>query len=898
MNLRNAVPVIGVWALVHSSTASAEVPEWVNFPGREWEQVTPEQAGLDVARFEAWIRSQKPRFGKASGGQKPEGGGVVIARAGYLLHTWGDRDFRYQSASLGKAFTRMALYLAVDEGLIKAPTDLVRDYWTGAGELSDVHKYLTNGHHRSLTFRHLAEMTGGFPVTNGQFWRTKKDVPAWAKYTGDPDFDNYAHVAPGSERVYSSGGYWRLSQALTAIWQRDLKQVLDEKVMSKLGIPADRWEWLSGEYVRDHRDFYPEIPGYGDYLDPPYRIKGAVVRGGGGWVVMSALDFARLGLLVATGGLWKGERLISRIDGNVGVSANTMWGWGMVAGKEGYFSFGKVAADFEDPTPEQMASWIVGPPQKDQEASTVAQPRQFDAQVPMRDGVKLATRVWVPGGGSHPVVVSRGYWVGGLGERVAERFNDAGYAYVGQQCRGEGGAAGDRFFPDDKDGYDCVDWISEQAWCDGNVAMWGGSYFGMTCWRAALAQHPNLRAIIPGFMDPNVWKQGYRSHGAIHLKMTTQTNRAIPSGKEYSLDEWKRMLMFLPLIDMDREFLGREDRLWNDYISHSSYDDYWKALAMREDNRYEKVRIPTYVMAGFRDYYAGAAFESYNALKQVGATTEVRVKVNDIGHSGAPDIKETIRWLDYLFKGKDTGIRNEPTVKVQVRGKGWRSGNQWPLKETEFTRYYFSSPDGSREGALSRQAPGGEPPTRYLYDPDDPVLTLGANGSHESVPGLIEVGPVDQRPNETREDVLIYTTPPLSEDTEMVGPVEVTLYAASSATDTDFTVRLIDVHPDGRALNVTEGIVRARFRKSIWEEPSLITPGEIYEYRIELLPIAVVLAKGHRIRVHVASSNWPLWDRNQNTGNPIGMDAEVQVAEQTVYHDGDHPSHIVLPIIP
>ena len=527
----------------------------------------------------------------------------------------------------------------------------------------------------------------------------------------------------------------------------------------------------------------------------------------------------------------------------------------------------------------------------------MSEARTFHTLVPMKDGVKLATRAWTPGGGPAPVVVSRGYWSGGLGEKRAKRFNRAGYAYVGQQCRGKGGAEGDRFFPDDADGHACVDWVSKQPWCDGNVAMWGGSYFGMTCWRAALAQHPNLKAIVPGFMDPDIWKYGYRSYGAIHLKMTTQTNRGIPSGKDYSLDDWKRMLMFLPLIDMDREFLGREDRLWNDYISHSTYDQYWQALAMREQQRYAKVTIPTYVMAGFRDYYAGAAFESYDALKQLGATREVRVKVGDTGHCGAPDIEETIRWLDHVLKGDDNGMRDEPTVKVEVRGKGWRSGNQWPLEGTRFEKHYLSSPDGSRKGALVTRPPGRELPTEYVYDPNDPAPTLGANGSHFPVPGLIEIGPVDQRPNERRQDVLVYTSAPLDDHLEIVGPVTMVLHAASSARDTDFTVKLIDVHPDGRALNLTEGIVRARFRTSIWEAPELVEPGRTYQYRIELLPVAVLVARGHRVRIHLSSSSWPLWDRNQNTGNPIGMDVEVQTATQTIHHSADYPSHIVLPVL-
>ena len=523
---------------------------------------------------------------------------------------------------------------------------------------------------------------------------------------------------------------------------------------------------------------------------------------------------------------------------------------------------------------------------------------QFTQQVPMRDGTALPTTVWRPSGAPCPAVLSRGYGSGGLGEKAAKRFVDAGYAYVGQQCRGKGGAEGDRFFPDDKDGYDCIDWISRRPWCNGQVAMWGGSYYGMTCWRAAIAEHPSLKAIIPGFMDADMWKYGYRSYGAIHLKMTTQTERAIPGGKTYSLDEWRRMLMFLPLIDMDREFLGHENELWNDYISHSSYDEYWKALAMRQEGRYQRVRIPVYIMAGFRDYYAGAAFESYAALRQVGATGEVRVRVSDTGHSGAPDIHETIRWLDHVLRGKPTGIEDEPRVKVQVRGAGWRGGDDWPLPGTRFTPYYLSSPDGLRSGELVPHRPEAEPPTTYRYDPMDPCPTLGANGSHFPVPGLIEIGPVDQRPNEGRQDVLIYTTAPLEQDLEVAGPIVVKLYASSSAPDTDFTAKLIDVQPDGRALNVTEGIVRARFRKSVWEPPQPIEPGKVYEYDIELLPMAVRFAGGHRMRLHLSSSNWPLWDRNQNTGNPIGMDAEVQVARQTIYHGGSRASHIMLPVVP
>jgi len=307
--------------LLSVGTACAErpqqIPDWVAFPDDELRMITPEEGGLDARRFRAWARRQRPNLGVGYGGQRPRGGGVVLARGGYLIRTWGDPDFKFQSASLGKMFTRMALQLALDEGRIRSVEDPVHEYWTGEGQLAP-HKVLTVGHHKDLTFRHLRDMVGGFPVTNGHFWRERRSdfpgIPEWADWTGDPDHDNYAHAAPGRHDQYSSGGYWRLSQALTAICGRDLKELLDEKVMGPIGIPADRWDWLFGAEVRDDAGFYPESPGYGGFVDRPTEIDGAGVRGGGGWVVMSARDFARLGLLIATGGVWGEERLISRIE--------------------------------------------------------------------------------------------------------------------------------------------------------------------------------------------------------------------------------------------------------------------------------------------------------------------------------------------------------------------------------------------------------------------------------------------------------------------------------------------------------------------------------------------------------------------------------------------------------
>ena len=324
----------------------SQVPDWVVYPETDWVRITPAQAGFDELKFNKIISSSQVRGANFAGEVHDNNRwGAVLTRGGYLVHTWGDPDFRYQSASLGKAFTRAVLGLAVDEGLV-SPDDLINRTWTGEGQLSHLHKYLDWGFHKSLTWRHLLKHRGGFPVTNGYYWRKGLETkispfPKWAKPTGDPFYDNYAHSRPGTRKSYSSGGYWRLAQALTSLWHNDIKEVLDEKLLSHIGIPADRWDWTPGRFVHNTRDWYPDMPGYGDFIDPPYEINGHVVRGGPGWVVMSPKDLARFGLLIATGGIWKGRRLISSewIRGHAGGNG------GMVLGdRKTYISIGIVTA--------------------------------------------------------------------------------------------------------------------------------------------------------------------------------------------------------------------------------------------------------------------------------------------------------------------------------------------------------------------------------------------------------------------------------------------------------------------------------------------------------------------------------------------------------------------------
>jgi CubicO group peptidase (beta-lactamase class C family) len=376
---------------MNRTPAETKIPDWVAYPEEEWGKITPHAAGFDAEKSNKMIANAQVK-GAAWEGEAHEGNewGAVLTRGGYLVQTWGNADYRYQTASVGKAFSRALIGLAVDEGLIKAD-DLISETWAGEGELSHPHKYLDQGYHKTLTWYHLIGPKddkfhyGGFPVTNGYYWRkasyahgqtswgqgfyapsnsavdTGRPVPDWANWTGDPFYDNYSHIEPGTVGIYSSGGIWRLSQALTALWNQDLKQVLDEKLFSKIGISADRWDWTPGRVVHEDKSFYPHMPGYGDFLDPPYEINGHRVRGGGGWAVMSAKDLARFGLLVATGGVWKGERLIGSdwVRNHGGGNGSFLTGDART-----YISFGVVAtvglpafADFS----ELVVGPVVGP---------------------------------------------------------------------------------------------------------------------------------------------------------------------------------------------------------------------------------------------------------------------------------------------------------------------------------------------------------------------------------------------------------------------------------------------------------------------------------------------------------------------------------------------------------
>lgn len=286
-------------------------------------------------------------------------------------------------------------------------------------------------------------------------------------------------------------------------------------------------------------------------------------------------------------------------------------------------------------------------------------------QVAMRDGITIETFFQTPAGnGPWPAVLKKGY---GITTRDAETFNRAGYAFVSQGVRNgpdPHGISGEaRFFADDVDGYDTIQWIAKQPWCDGNVAMYGPSYWGATQWLAAAngdpGPPPHLKAIIPSVINPDFWERAYRAHGALNLSMTT-ISRAFNADKA-TLESF----MYLPLIDMDKAVGGQENTLWNEYVSHGAYDEYWAHIGMRD--KYRRIKIPVYIYAGWWDYYSGASLKYYNLLRQLGHTQEIRVWVDNAGHRQMP-LSESIRWLDWVIQGKDTGIQRQPPIRLFVQG--------------------------------------------------------------------------------------------------------------------------------------------------------------------------------------------------------------------------------------
>jgi putative CocE/NonD family hydrolase len=579
----------------------------------------------------------------------------------------------------------------------------------------------------------------------------------------------------------------------------------------------------------------------------------------------------------------------------------------------------------------------------------------FDIEAQMRDGTTLRANVYRPiGDGRWPVLLTRLPYGKDLplGSSMLDPTQVArrGYVVIVQDTRGRFMSEGEwvPFVNEALDGVDTIEWAAQLPYSNGIVGMYGNSYVGFTQWSSAVLQPPALKALAP----VQTWNDPFNGvlfrGGALELGSSGSWQLMM------GLDELMRRHRGNPqalgrsiyLLAKEIDALGKEGYgflplgEFGPFKRHDIAQAFFENFSRPMDpehpmtqpllitGKQESVFVPTLNVGGWYDIFLQDTIDSYKFMRERGSTPEARQSKlligpwahgafdNPIGEMnfGIGSIAAFIdlqidlmgfqvRWFDHWLKGIDTGMLNEAPIKLFVMGTNvWRDEQEWPLARAVETRYYLHSNGRANSlhgnGYLTTDQPDLEEPyaDNFDYDPANPVMTRG--GALLLSPEY-RAGPIDQRPTENREDVLVYTSGELKEDLEVTGQIKVHLWAISSAPDTDFVARLVDVHPDGYAQNLTDGIIRARYRNAaLGENASLIEPGRGYEYEIDLWATSNVFRAGHRIRLDVTSSNFPRWDRNPNTGHEFGVDSELAVAHQTILHDREHPSNVVLPIVP
>ena len=610
-----------------------------------------------------------------------------------------------------------------------------------------------------------------------------------------------------------------------------------------------------------------------------------------------------------------------------------------------------------------------------------------DVFVPMRDGVRLATDIYLPAKEGRPVEARRPVILQRtIYNKARDVFADSaryfcrrGYVSVVQDCRGRFNSGGEYYHManEAKDGYDAVEWIASQSWCDGKVGTFGTSYGSQVQSAMATQNPPHLAAMVPIEGPSNIYSYGLRHDGAFQLKFLTapfwlgadskeaMDNPFISKALEGSSDWLWRLPLKRGLSPLS--LLPNYERWAFDFMTRGDYSEFWANPSFNIEAHYDQHSdVPTYLVGGWYDSWSRAMFTQFVELSRrkkgpikllMGPWTHGR---DDLSYAGDVDfgpesrlsgcLAESqnawlLRWFDRWLRGVENDVENEPPIKLFVMGGGsgrknadgkldhgghWRDEHEWPLARTEFTSYYLRA-----DGSLSPELPAqNESSSHYLYDPAHPVPTISGNisGLSEVVPmpegvgapvppsmrrrSLVTPGAAHQAeypggfgcrppylPLSTRSDVLVFQTKPLSEDVEVTGPIEVRLWASSSAMDTDFTAKLLDVYPgsadypNGYHMNICEGIVRARYR-DFSGKASLLEPGKVYVITIVLEPTSTVFTAGHRIRLDFSSSNFPRFDVNPNTGEPVGQHTHTVIADNTLYHDARRASQVVLPIIP
>ncbi len=550
----------------------------------------------------------------------------------------------------------------------------------------------------------------------------------------------------------------------------------------------------------------------------------------------------------------------------------------------------------------------------------------------MRDGVKLYADVYRPRReGRFPVIVVRTPY-GTMREGAQTElvyFAQNGYAVVMQDVRGRYESEGqwDPFRSEAEDGYDTIEWAARQPWSNGKVATEGGSYLGHVQWRAASLAPPSLVAAFPRVASTNIYANWANLGGAFRLSFNfgwgvvrmphrIMQPQYLHGGATFSPDElsYERILWALPLKEGDLASSNNAVKHYREWIAHESYDDYWKSIS--DEEKFANIKVPVHTQGGWYDIFLAGTINGFTGMRKKGGTEkarrETKMLIGAWGHGasqkfGDVDFGPTanrhvaereLQWMDHYLKGANNGIDRESPVEIFFMGVNkWAHAQDWPLPGTRYTPYYLGAASAANSrrggGALGAAKPAAIGSDHYDYDPANPVPTLGGNNCC-GTPTL--AGPKDQRPIEDRADVLVYSSGILAKPLAIAGPVKMKLHAATDGPDTDWMVKLIDVAPNGYAMNIAEGILRARFRNGV-DKMELLQPGKEYEFEVDLVGTANVFLPGHQIRVDITSSNFPQFDRNPNTGEPLGASEKIRVAKQTVFHGGVRASHIVLPVV-
>jgi putative CocE/NonD family hydrolase len=561
--------------------------------------------------------------------------------------------------------------------------------------------------------------------------------------------------------------------------------------------------------------------------------------------------------------------------------------------------------------------------------------------IPMRDGVRLYADIWRPDTDTPlPVLVMRTPYNRKLMELMGGGRSLArdGYVVISQDCRGRFESEGEGWAPiepEADDAYDTIEWAAAQPWSNGKVATFGASYMGHTQWQAAIARPPSLVAMLPECCASDHWEPIWGPGGAFKIanRMSWALSVAMEEARRQGLDDplideanaaiaaagddiLARSAAMAPIVQRiiearplrDIAFFGKAAPWFARYFDRDRRDDpSWSRISPRA--HFANLDLPAIHVGGWFDIHSWGTIDAFVGMTKGAKTARGRdnqflimgpwahwgivsgvVGDVDFGPEATLDIDNLRKeWFGHWLHNRDTGVVDRPKVRIFVMGENaWRDEHEWPLARTQWTSWHLH--DGGR---LASEAPRGSAPDAFTFDPRDPAPTVGGNLLGENAGA--RQGPVEQGDLASRADVLAYTSDELTEPLEITGPVRAEIWASTSAPDTDFTAKLVDVHPDGRSYNILEGIVRARSVTSIPLEP-----GAAYCFPITMGSTSIVLPAGHRVRVLVSSSSWPMWEPNANTGNAPGSDTydDLRTADQRVFHDPTHPSRVILPVIP